>query len=99
MAQPKTAWLSVDLKLLLLLLGMYYLWIGFSFGVGNNVEEIPMIYYKAGVYEYPNDPFVSAISSRFNVITIYTNFFAQIIKITGVAVSYTHLTLPTILLV
>lgn len=78
------SFLKEELPLLIIFLCTYYMFVGFSFGDGNNVEELPIIYFKAGFCEYPNDPFVTSNIQRFNVSTIYTFCLAQFAKLTGI---------------
>ena len=68
---------------LFLFLAIFYAMIGCSFGEGNNVEELPVIYKKAGFYNYERDAFVNTSSTGFNAISLYTETYALLAQVTG----------------
>ena len=67
-----------------LFLGLFYYYCGFHFGVGNNVEELPLIYKIAGFSEYSQDPFVQQSLSQFNAGSIFIYSFGFLASIVGI---------------
>ena len=57
---------------------------GFLFGVANNVEELPAIYYVAGVADFPHDPMVNGLVSRWNQASPYIYLLGGLVRTSGV---------------
>ena len=56
---------------------------GFVYGLANNVEELPAIYHVAGLADYPHDPMVAALVSRWNQATPYIYLLGGLVRLTG----------------
>ncbi len=70
--------------LILLFVALFYAVLGFQFGSGNNVEELPVIYSKVLENAYQADPFIATSTKRFNAISLYTSFFGLFAKVFGI---------------
>lgn len=52
----------------------------FVFGLGNNVEELPLIYKHLGISQYPNDEYVNYHTSNYSQVTPYVILVSLILK-------------------
>lgn len=84
-----------------LFISLFYFCFGFQYGQGNNVEELPIIYKRAGFVQYPNDPFVLQSTSQFNAGSILLStlgFFAGVVGLEGTPFLYLGIHLFTFLM-
>ena len=56
---------------------------GYFFGVANNVEELPAIYYLADAAEYPDDPMVEGLVTHWNQATPYLYVLGPLVRLVG----------------
>lgn len=61
-------------------LSVFYVIYSFSFGLENNVEELPLIYKLLGLAEYVNDDFVEEHTSQYTQVTPYVTVISLLAK-------------------